>query len=379
MSLRSSAAGSQAVDADRGQPGIRGRLAERGERVVRLAGRAPSVPVAAGAGTRSSPDGAAAGERLDEVDELGRRRGDDRERAAGTITRSLGSRTSSAGTRARSTRTQPTPRASSPSAPARRSESASGRSVARISWSGAIAGKCAVRGARPCPRLGAAGRPVPAGATRRAATRSSSRRAELARRSRRSGPRGPRARAGRRAPSRAQTRRRGSQNVISSPTISEPERDPHEALPRVALRDQQREVLEPAQLDREVRALRRVATRPGSARSARGRRSSGEPSAFVPDARGTGARAARPCRRPARWSSSWSATSRPGHGELGEREAGRLVGHRDRARTRAACRPRRGSRRPAPARSRSGGTCSRRRSSGSLTRIVLSATCLPSW
>ena len=70
----------QAVDADRGQAGVRGRLAERGERVVRLAGGR----VRAGRGGRGheeQPRGAAAGERLGEVDEVGRGGGDDRERA----------------------------------------------------------------------------------------------------------------------------------------------------------------------------------------------------------------------------------------------------------------------------------------------------------
>ena len=105
-----------------------------------------SVPVAAAAGTRSSPDAPlrasvwarstrSAGAGATTASEL-----------AGTMTRSVGSRTSSAGTRARSTRTQPTPRASSPYGTGAPIESASGSSVARISWSGAIAGKCAARG-----------------------------------------------------------------------------------------------------------------------------------------------------------------------------------------------------------------------------------------
>ena len=134
--------GVQAMDADRGQPGVRGGLA-RARRARRAAGRRLPRAGRRAAGTSSSPDAPlrarvwarsarSAGAGATTASEL-----------AGTITRSDGSRTSSAGTRARSTRTQPTPRASSPAGTGAPIESASGSSVARISWSG---------GHRPWPK-----------------------------------------------------------------------------------------------------------------------------------------------------------------------------------------------------------------------------------
>ena len=182
-------------------------------------------------------------------------------------------------------------------------------------------------------------------------------------RRRRTGPPGRRATGARRAPRRPQTRRRGSQNVISDPGDQERERRPDDPLARVLLRDQQRVLAERRELHGEVgpvgrRRTRRVASASGSRPTTFGRAVG-----VRARPRGTGARAGRPSRRRRCWSSSCRPTSRPGTANSvnGKPAAESVIGTGP---STAACRSRRGSRRPARARSRSGGTCSRRPSAG---------------
>ena len=338
MSRRSSAAGSQAVDADRRQPGVRGRLAERGERVCGLAGGRVRAG-RGGRGTRSSPEAPLRASVWARSTRSAGRGATTASELAGTMTRSAGSSTSSAGTRARSTRTQPTPRASSAVGDRRADRGGAGQAASRglverghrgkcAARGGCVAWRCAPAGAQRAPDGGAGGRE--SAADRRGLDQVVEHRAELPRHVDVAVRADRRARAARRRSSRAQTRRRGIQNVISSPTIRQPERRPHEALARVPLRDQEREVAEPAQLDREVRPLGRR----GLAAGQRERLEADD----LPATR----RRSRPTAR----NGSTSSTPVPvvlaleqqlerdvaaGHGELGEREARGLLGHRDRA------------------------------------------------
>ena len=158
---------------------------------------------------------------------------------------------------------------------------------------------------------------------------------------------------------RAQTRRRGIQNVISSPTIRQPERRSRRSpAPGRCLAISSVYSPKSRSSTREVRAVGRARSRRGSARAAPGPRCRRSHPGSSPTARnGSTSSTPAPVGRRA-GAGAGGPTSRPGTANSANGKPAACVGHRDRAGPQRAGRPRRGSRGPAPARSRSGGTCS---------------------
>ena len=228
------------------------------------------------------------------------------------------------------------------------------RWIARCPRAGASApvARSAGAGDAACRRVG---RPAAPPRGRRAAARTPARRP-------RSGRPAARATGGRRGPggprpgaAAARTRSRSRRSGERTPPTRSPAPGPSSRSAACSRRSRAAR--------RRSRCPRASRTRRGPARPARGRRrwASRRRSSRRT---GTAARAGSPSRRVARWRSSWRATSRPGTANSANGKPGRRVGHRDRAGPQRLARLRRGSRRPAPARSRSGGTCSRRPSAG---------------
>ena len=160
------------------------------------------------------------------------------------------------------------------------------------------------------------------------------------------------------------------------PGDEQPEGDPHEALARVALGDEQRELAEVDEADRQVE-------RPATPWCRRRCRSTA--SIEVLDRLAVRVRPDDPVRAAIRTHAlpvgllveqELEAHVAARDAERGVRQAGDRVGHRDRRvpqHRAGGCRAGRGA---APVRTRSGGRCSRATDSGSLTRIVLRAISL---